>query len=232
MKAYNTKAIVLARTNYAEADRIMTFLTSNHGKLKAIAKGVRKSRSKLAGGIELFTVTDLTVVPGRGELSILTSTRLDKNYGNIVKDLDRTNVGYGFIQIINKVTEDASEGAYFNLLNSAFEALNDTRMDPQLTSLWFNMQLLKLAGHAPNLHTDNHGAKLATSVTYNFHMDDMQFIPEPAEQGTYSANHIKFMRLGFAAVKPQILHQIQDVESMVGSTESLVKAMTEFFIQP
>ena len=54
-----TKAIVLRRTNYGEADRILNFLTEQ-GVIAAIAKGVRKEKSKLAGAVELFTVSDIT----------------------------------------------------------------------------------------------------------------------------------------------------------------------------
>ncbi|MBI5466456.1 MAG: DNA repair protein RecO [Candidatus Kerfeldbacteria bacterium] len=231
MNSFNTRGIILTRTDYAEADRILTFLTPSHGKLKAIAKGVRKSKSKLAGGIELFCVSDLTVITGRGDIGTLISTRLFKNYSNIVKDLDRTGAGYELIRMINKSTEDGSEETYFNLLNSAFMALNDTQLDPQVTSLWFSMQLLKLAGHTPNLHTDSHGAKLKSSGTYDFHMDRMQFTPEPSQQGAFSANHIKFMRIGFAASKPQILHKIQGVGSMVNTTRPLVQTMLKSFVR-
>jgi len=51
MKRINTHGIVLARTDFGEADRILTFLTPDNGKVKAIAKGVRKQKSKMAGGI-------------------------------------------------------------------------------------------------------------------------------------------------------------------------------------
>ncbi|MEK7561678.1 MAG: DNA repair protein RecO, partial [Patescibacteria group bacterium] len=81
MNRYITKGIVLSRTDYGEADRILSFLTIDHGKVRAIAKGVRKSKSKLAGGIELFSVSDLTLIIGRGELNTLISTRLVRHYG-------------------------------------------------------------------------------------------------------------------------------------------------------
>jgi DNA repair protein RecO (recombination protein O) len=51
MRQFRTQAIILNRTDYGEADRIISFLTPDHGKVKAIAKAVRKSKSKLAGGI-------------------------------------------------------------------------------------------------------------------------------------------------------------------------------------
>ncbi|HEX2615498.1 MAG TPA: DNA repair protein RecO, partial [Nitrososphaera sp.] len=59
MRRFRSDALVISRTNFGEADRILTFLTPNHGKVRGIAKGVRKPKSKLAGGIELFSVCDL-----------------------------------------------------------------------------------------------------------------------------------------------------------------------------
>src|SRR3954471_22046155 len=107
MIQYRTPAIILRRTDYGEADRIITFLTPDYGKVKGIAKGVRKSKSKLAGGIELFSVSDISFIKGRREIDTIVSTRLIKHYGNIVKNLDRTNLAYDLIKRLNKATEDA-----------------------------------------------------------------------------------------------------------------------------
>ena len=66
MQVFKTEAIMLRRTNYGEADRIISFITPDRGKLSAIAKGVRKPKSKLAGGLELFAASDITIAEGRG----------------------------------------------------------------------------------------------------------------------------------------------------------------------
>src|ERR1700710_2745729 len=132
MQKFNSRGIILNRTDYGEADRILTFLTADHGKVKAIAKGVRKLKSKLAGGIELFSISDLSFIVGRSEINTLASSRLLKHYGKIVKNLDRTNLGYEFIKIIDKATEDNPEHGYFDLLNQAFTALDDDTIGLEL----------------------------------------------------------------------------------------------------
>ena len=66
MDRINTQAIVLRRTDFGEADRIINFLTPDRGKISGLARGVRKQKSKLAGGIELFSVSDITYLVGRG----------------------------------------------------------------------------------------------------------------------------------------------------------------------
>ncbi len=77
-------AIVLGRIDYAERDRIITVLSENNGKQRAIAKGVRSSKSKLAGGIELFAENQLMFIKGRGELLTVTSSRMQTYFKNIV----------------------------------------------------------------------------------------------------------------------------------------------------
>ena len=67
MKAHRTRAIVLRRTNYGEADRILQLLTPD-GKKSVMARGVRREKSRLAGGIELFAVSDVVIGEGKGEL--------------------------------------------------------------------------------------------------------------------------------------------------------------------
>lgn len=229
MRHIVAQGIVLRRTDFGEADRIIIFLTRDHGKIRAIAKSVRKSKSKLAGSIEIFSVSDITLVQGRGELKTLISARLDKHFGNIVKNIDRTNLAYEFMNMINRATEDEPEPAYFDLLREVFEALDDEEVEAPLVSLWFNMHLLKLAGHTPNLRTDATGSKLQAGKTYNIDFERMLF--EPAEKGIFSANHIKFLRLGFSAKRPRILSRIQDVEKLAEATQSLVQTMLKSHVR-
>jgi DNA repair protein RecO (recombination protein O) len=226
-KQVRTKAIVLTRTNFGEADRILTFLTPDYGKVRVIAKAVRKSKSKLAGGIELFSVTDICYVKGRGDISTLTSTRLIDYYSNIVKDMDRTNAGYEFIRLLNKVTEEETEPAYFLLLQSAFKSLDNSSIDLELIILWFNMQLLKIAGHTPNLHNDANGEKLESKKSYDFNLDEMGFVSPRAREGQFRSDHIKFLRLGFGAASPFLLQRVEESENLVHSTRSLVQAMLQ-----
>lgn len=230
MKQLRTRAIVLGRTDYGEADRILSFLTPDHGKLKAIAKGVRRSQSKLAGGIELFSVSDISFIPGRRDISTIVSTRLIKHYGNIVKDLDRTNLAFALIKRINKATEDAPEPDYFYLLEAAFAALDDASTDLiNLIETWFNMQLLRLAGHTPNLRTDIDDKKLQPDKKYNFEFEKMCFAPD--EKGAFSADHIKFLRLGFSPNTAQTLARVKNATKLSADIQPLVQSVLQAHIR-
>jgi DNA repair protein RecO (recombination protein O) len=203
-----TTGIVLIRREFQEADRIITVLTPDHGKLRLIAKGVRRPRSKLAGGIELFSISNITTLPGRGELGTLVSSRLITYYSDIVKDITRTMLGYDFLKRMDRLTEDAAGEEYFNILKLTIEGLNDLDFPSSLTELWFTMQLLKVTGHTPNLMTDETGEKLKADQNYLFDFEEMSFRPQA--KGPFQANHIKLLRLSYSTDKPTALKQVHD----------------------
>lgn len=220
-----TKAIVLRRVNYGEADRILTLLTPDQGKLSAIAKGARRAKSKLAGGIELFSVSEISFIKGKNDIDTLTSTRLIRHFNNIVTDLPRTNQAYDFIKIIDKTTEDKPEELYFNLLKTALAALDDKSIDPLLTQLWFNLRLLKVAGHAPDLFLDSQGDKLAADKKYEFDLDKMKFFAPKNREGNYDANAIKYLRLAANSDKPHLLARVGHHAGLTDHANALVNSI-------
>ena len=222
MQRFTTPAIVLSRTNFGEAERIITFLTPERGKVKAIAKGVRKSRSKLAGALEIFCVSQILVLPGKGEISTVMSAKLDRHYGNIIKNLERTNTAYECMRLVDKITSEHPEEAYFQLLDTAFDGL-DKELEPSVCDLWFKAQLLKLTGHSPNLRQDNSDKKLAAAGAYSFDLDKMRF--GPSAKGKFSADDIKFLRLAFAAAKPSVLAKVVGYAKLTAKSQPLIDAM-------
>ena len=104
MADLKTDAIVLKRVNYREGDRIITFLTPD-GRLSAIAKGARKEKSKLAGGIEMFTLSSIVVHQNDSKknenatddsFGILTSARPKEFYHQIISDLETLELASSF----------------------------------------------------------------------------------------------------------------------------------------
>ena len=224
-----TICIVLTRTDFQEADRILTLLTPDHGKVRVIAKGVRRPKSKMAGGIELFSVSEITVLPGRGELGTLISTRLKRHFADIVKDINRTMLGYEFLKRMNRLTEDAAGEEYFNLLVAALEGLDDHELSIELAELWFTMQLLKVTGHTPNLKTDYAGKQLEADRTYDFDFDAMAF--KPHKEAPFNANHIKLMRLGYGTESPEVLKQVTDAAAHATDTLNLVTSILKLHVR-
>lgn len=225
MKQIITTGIILGRTDYGEADRILTVLTPDRGKLRLMARGVRKVKSKLAGGIELFSTSNITYIEGKREIGTLISTRLIKHYAAIVKDIDRVQLGYELIKLLNKVTEDHPEAEYYQLLEQAFAALDDPGVDPELIRVWFQAQLLRLGGHAPNLGTDAGGNKLEPDAAYNFDFESMAFTPQVA--GKFRAAHIKTLRLLFSGNVPGGISRVQGLNGLLTGLAPLVAAMLQ-----
>ena len=220
MKQTVTQGIILTRTNFGEADRIVTIITSDQGKIRGLAKGVRKVKSKLAGGIELFSISHISILVGKGEINTLMSTRLENHFGNIVKEMERTKAGYEFMRLLNKATAEAPEEAYFDLLASGLASLDDLELDYQLSDIWFMMQLLKLTGHGPNLRSAAAGQQLLAGGSYNFSFDKMCFAPD--KKGKFKTRHIKFLRLGFGDNSPKALSRIDGVEKLTKDCQQLV----------
>ncbi|MEK7153489.1 MAG: DNA repair protein RecO C-terminal domain-containing protein, partial [Patescibacteria group bacterium] len=173
---------------------------------------------------ELFSVSEITFIKGRGEVGTLVSTRLIVHYDHIVSELERTMLGYELIKQLNKITEDEPEEAYFELLSETFEALNTISIPLSLIRFWFVSQLLYLSGHTPNLQTDVQDNPLRPDQKYNFSLDRMAFVAD-ATGGQYNANHIKLLRLAFTRHTPQQLAGIQKVEQLGMTCMPLVQAM-------
>ena len=229
MKQVVTSGIVLTHTNFGEAARILTVLTPDYGKRHLMAKGVRKVRSKLAGGIELFSVSNITFIPGRGDIDTLISTRLIRHYGHIVSDILRVQLGYELIKLLNRVTEDNLGGEYFVLLDEAFQALDDITIDDGLVRTWFYAQLLRSSGHSPNLRTASSGEVLDIDQSFSFSIESMAFMPQT--EGEFTADHIKFLRLVFSDNRPAILQKIRNISQLLTICAPIVQAMLNTYVQ-
>jgi DNA repair protein RecO (recombination protein O) len=228
MKQLVARAIVLSRTDFGEADRIITLLTPDKGKVRLMARGVRRAKSKIAGGIELFSISDITYMTGKGDLGTMISARLDIHYGNIVKDITRVQLGYELIKQLHRITEDEPEADYFDLLHQAFAGLNGD-LDVEVIRMWFLAQLLRLSGSSPNLATDTSGQILIASTLYNFDFDSMSFATHPTAR--FSAAHIKVLRLLFNMPDLATLRQVQGIAAILPDIAPLLDAMRQTYLR-
>ena len=229
MKQLISTGIVLTRTDFGEADRILTMLSPDFGKLHLIAKGVRRERSKLAGGIELFSVSNITFIKGRGGIDTLISTRLIQHYRNIVTDIRRVQLGYELIKILNKATEDNLNSEYFELLRTTFESLDKLAINENLIRIWFYAQLLRFDGHSPNLRTDPTGHKLESGQNFSFNLDKVAFAPQ--NNGEFSSAHVKFLRLIFSDNKPLLLDKLGNLDQQLVICAPIVQSMLNTFVR-
>ena len=222
-KDLRTKAFVLRRTNYGEANRILTFITPE-GKFSAMAKSVRREKSKLAGGIELFCLSDIVIHQGKDEFGIVTSAKLLKYYQNIVTDVAKLELGSLILKKINQAAETIDSPEFFSLTEQALEAI-DKNYNLSLIESWFLFNLARVKGEVLNIHRDVSGNKLEEGQTYVW--NSVEEALEPKIGGNIGKNEIKLMRLMIAS-KLEIVEKVKNIEGMLPSVlyiaRSVIKA--------
>ncbi|MDA8265003.1 MAG: DNA repair protein RecO [Actinomycetota bacterium] len=102
MASFRDQGVVLRTTRLGEADRIITLITPEHGKVRAVAKGVRKTKSKLAGSLDLVTHVSLACWKGR-ELDVITQADVIDVFRAIREDLDKMPVAFTMIETVDHV---------------------------------------------------------------------------------------------------------------------------------
>lgn len=192
MKNIRTRAIVLRRTNYGEADRIIQLLTPL-GRQSVMARGVRKEKSRLAGGIELFAITDVVIGEGKGELGILTSARLVQFYRHILEEYDRMQFGYEAIKLVTRASEMVDEPEWFDVLADTMMGLDAQSIQLELVQTWFYLRYSALLGYELSLWHDVNGEPLSSEVEYRYDVSEKGL--RPIVGGELGAEHIKLLRL-------------------------------------
>lgn len=193
MKNEKLKAIVLRRTNYQEADRILDLVTPL-GKRSVIARGVRKEKSRLAGSVELLCESEIVLTKSnKSSLAILTSTRLIRFYGNILKSYDRMTFAYDTLKNIGKAVNQIEEPEWYDLLSQVLSGLDDLKIDLRLIRVWFLLQYQKLLGNELNMLYDVDGKKLEKNKKYTY--DYLERGLREDIGGKINGDVIKFLRV-------------------------------------
>lgn len=204
-----TRALVLRRTNYGETDRILNILTPE-GKMAVVAKGVRKEKSRLAGGIEMFSLAEVVVHQGRSEFSVLTSAKMVEFYSELVNDLSRMETAAEILKRVSKAAEMTDSPEYFEIAVQSLKALNK-KFNMELVLAWFYFNLARVSGEQVNLLFDADGEKLCETEKYNW--DTMEKALKVSAAGRIAANEIKMMRLMLTTDLSLIL-RVKDGEKM------------------
>ena len=123
---YSSIGIIISRRNFSEADRILTLYTETFGKLKFIAKGIRKLGSRKRGHLEIFSMIKFSASKTTN-LPLLTEVETIDDFGSVREDLRKVAVGYYFMEVIEKITQEGEKNtflfghlvSYLNLLQSS-----------------------------------------------------------------------------------------------------------------
>ena len=149
---YKTQGIVLRAMRLGEADRIVTFYTQHHGRVRAVAKGVRKSKSRFGGRLDAFTHVDLMLYKSRGDLDIVTQADILGRPRKIRADYPSFCAASAMADAVDRTTPERERNPRaFLLLRSGLQALEDGASDPPLLAYAFLAKLSSMGGLHPTL---------------------------------------------------------------------------------
>lgn len=167
-RSYSDEGIVLARRNYAEADRILSVYSRNHGRISLIAKGVRKPISRKRGHLEVFSHIKFQAVNGKS-LDLITEVETVENFPEVRKKLNLASLAYYFMEAVGRTTRENEPHPELFFLITKY--LNDLKFATKLKQLKteFTVEILETLGFWPKgKELTNPDAKLEEITERNF----------------------------------------------------------------
>ena len=153
MIQYKDLGIILKSQDFFEADKILNILTQKKGKIRAIAKGIRRPTARFSGNLEPFSCTNLILVEGRKDLDIITGAEIISGFKNIKKDLKKTATAYLLVELVDGlIGEKEKQLKVFENLRKALEKLDsDKGLDLSLLKDYFIINTLDTLGYRPEI---------------------------------------------------------------------------------
>jgi len=146
---YKTEGIVLKSIEYGDADKIATIYTKNYGKVQAIAKGIRKTKSKFGSSLEILTYAVFLFYKGKN-IDTISQSEILESFFSTSKEVIKFAFATNCAEIVNKLTEEGETNfSLFNLLKEALHYLKETN-DPKLLTLSFKWKVISVLGYKPS----------------------------------------------------------------------------------
>jgi DNA repair protein RecO (recombination protein O) len=148
---YRDQAVVLRTQKLGEADRIVTMLARRHGKIRAVAKGVRRTKSRWGGRLEPFVHVEVQNYAGR-ELDIVTQAEIVDPFASMMGDYERYTAGTAMLEAAERLTEEREPSLrLYLLLVGALRSLDGGEHAPSLVLDAFLLRSLSVSGYEPAL---------------------------------------------------------------------------------
>ncbi|MDA8360057.1 MAG: DNA repair protein RecO [Actinomycetota bacterium] len=152
MTLFKERGVVLRSYRLGEADRIVVFLTESHGKVRAVAKGVRRTTSKFGARLEPMSHVLMLLWAGRGDLDIVKQVEIVDHFPVLRGDLGRLTRGLSLIEVAEQMAQERhSDPRLYSMLVGALRVLDDTTRDPAMVAPSFFLKALVLDGAEPVL---------------------------------------------------------------------------------
>ena len=153
MTLYRDQAVVLRTQKLGEADRIVTMLSRRHGKVRAVAKGVRRTKSRWGGRLEPFVHVDVQNYQGR-ELDVVTQAEIVDAFAAMMGDYERYTAGTAMLEATDRLTEEREPALrMYLLLVGGLRTLDGGEHSPALVLDAFLLRALSVSGYEPALDT-------------------------------------------------------------------------------
>lgn len=150
MKEFRDDAVVLRTYKSGESDRIAVLWTKEHGKVRVLAKGIRKATSKLGGNLEPLAYVHIDVVKSRGDLYIARHVQHRERLSVLRSSYARINAGYAVVEVVDAIpSDDVADEGVFDLLARVLLTLDNESFDPSLVPASFYFRLLAHDGSEP-----------------------------------------------------------------------------------
>jgi DNA repair protein RecO (recombination protein O) len=151
MPVYSAEAVILRKVDYGEADRILTIFTRERGKLPAIAKAVRRAKSRMSGQLDVFSHGHMLLAEGK-RMDVVTQFQRITRSGGLAADLPRAAAAAVVVEVADKVLEERHpQPELFEMIVSALGHLSDLEINPRMELSDFLMRVLVELGYAPAL---------------------------------------------------------------------------------
>lgn len=151
MATIKTKGIVIGRTHLGEADRILTIITPDRGKIRVVAKGARKPRSRLGGFLEMFRYNEYLLAEGRN-LDIITGAHTIDSFSGLSRSLRGIALAYYVAETVDRLVEETQEvEGILELVHSVFQQIGRGKISVDLLKNYFEMGILARLGFRPEL---------------------------------------------------------------------------------
>lgn len=145
-------AVVLRAYTSGESDRVIVFWTKQHGKVRAIAKGVRKPTSRIGSALEPTALVDVVLTKGRGDLYIVKQAVHRSGFPTIRSDYDRLTAALALLEVVDATPADEhADEELFVMLTRAMTTLDDATNFPRLVPAAFFLKMLALDGVRPSV---------------------------------------------------------------------------------
>jgi len=150
MSQFRDRGVVVRTIRLGEADRIVTLMTERHGKVRAVAKGVRRTTSKFGSRLEPLTHVALLGWQGRGDLDTITQVETIDTFRAVREDLDRMSAALSMLEVVDQVGQERHANPHlYEMAVGAIGALADHH-SPMVAPAFF-LKVLALEGSAPVL---------------------------------------------------------------------------------